>query len=310
MKKASLILACFLGLSLASCGEPEAGSETLDPSESSSLDEGGSESESSSAQAYRVILLETGPGFAVTFSSSTPDVGETVLVDVQNLMPGSRRLEGVTMNGKTLQGQRTNDPTITRFAFRMPEGKDAEVAVQAVDVYAVRPADKRLVLGDIGEGLFAAGETVSFRPATVAGYYYQNIRLLDSSIELQESEGVYAFSMPDKEVMVLADLGLLEYAVTYEKSDRYSISFPSGQAFAYQDTVAFEVLPAREQFEVSSVSVDGKVLTKRGDLYSFSMPAYPVEISVSLSIHSLSLSLVPSAHFGGTLYLDQGEEGL
>ena len=302
MKKTPWILACFLGLALASCGqESPVSSETPSDDSGSSIQ---SES-SSSSEGYRVILLETGPGFKVTLSSLTPAAGETVLVDVESLFPNSRRLESVTMNGKALDGQRTTNPSITRFAFRMPEGKDAEIAVQGVDVYAVRPADQRLVLGDVGDGLYAAGESVSFRPATVAGYYYKNIHLSDPTIELQESGGVYSFSMPSSEVMVLCDFGLLEYSVTYEKSDRYSISFPSGSTFAYQDTVAFEVLPVRDQFEVRSVEVDGNVLTGRDGLYSFSMPAYPVEISVSLLVHSLEVSLVPSAHFGGELFLDQ-----
>ena len=296
MKKTPWILACFLGLALASCEqESPVSSETPSDDSGSSIQ---SES-SSSAEGYRVILLETGPGFKVTLSSLTPAAGETVLVDVKSLFPTSRRLESVTMNGKALDGQRTTNPFITRFAFRMPEGKDAEIAVQGVDVYAVRPADQRLVLGDVGDGLYAAGESVSFRPATVAGYYYKSIHLSDPTIELQKNEGVYSFLMPSSEVMVLCDFGLLEYSVTYEKSDRYSISFPSGSTFAYQDTVAFEVLPARDQFEVRSVEVDGNVLTGRDGLYSFSMPAYPVEISVSLLVHSLEVSLVPAAHFGG-----------
>ena len=179
MKKTPWIPACFLGLALASCGqESPVSSETPSDDSGSSIQ---SES-SSSAEGYRVILLETGPGFEVTLSSLTPAAGETVLVDVKSLFPTSRRLESVTMNGKALDGQRTTNPSITRFAFRMPEGKDAEIAVQGVDVYAVRPADQRLVLGDVGDGLYAVGESVSFRSATVAGYYYKNITIQVISI--------------------------------------------------------------------------------------------------------------------------------
>lgn len=252
---------------------------------------------------YRVELPQE-KGFEITSNNATPEANATVEIYVKNLNPNARRLDALKMNGEDLVGKKTNTENVTLFTFQMPMGRNAVVTVEAVDVYAVTVSNSVkdvLSLSGIGTGLFAAGETVTFRPTTYAGFWYNEIALVDSDVTLTRDGDNYSFVMPSHLVTVTATTGENVYLVRCASDPNYSVSLEKETAVEYGARVTFRVTLNNPDLEIVSVAVDGDPLQDSAGVYAFSMPAHPVLISVTYQKVYKQITVADSDHFTASL---------
>lgn len=299
------------GTSLTSVGttsESSAPTTSIEPEPSSSPST--SSISSIPVETFEVVLPNDVAGVSITASNLTPEAGEEVSLYVTTTAPESRRVDAVKVNGETLQGTASDTAHCMIYTFTMPSGRNAAVTVEAVDVYAVGVADSvqaYLSLAGIGNGLFAAGETVTFTPTTFAGYWYKYVAVVEEDVILTpvENSGAYTFTMPSHAVTITAVTGENVYAVTYDSTDgNYSINISNGKTYAIGSTVTFTVTSRGYDSKITGVRVEGQLLEPDADTtntYSFVMPTYPVEISVDYDLMYRSFTTVSSDHFDASL---------
>ena len=292
---------------LSACGK-QADSSTLEPSSTGDLPPS-----SIVEETYEVILPNV-EGFEITANTLQPETGEQVEVYVKNILPETRRLENLSMNGESLQALPTNQSHTTLYQFVMPAKQNANITIEAVDVYRVTVASSLthvLSLANIGNGLFKEGETVTFTPTTYAGYYYQDIVALDNDVTLQRDGEVYSFTMPAHVVTISATTGQNVYLVRYDDTDsNYSLSIENGYAAAFNSRVSFKVTLNHVDLRLTDVKVDGMVLSPYAELsYNFVMPAHPVQIEVAYETLYKQIEIESSEHFLAVLTTKTTEDG-
>lgn len=303
----SFVVFIFTLVALSACGKP-ADSSTMEPSST------GDFPPSSIVEETYEVILPSVEGFEISANTLQPKVGEKVEVYVKNILPESRRLESLSMNGESLQGVHTNQSHTTLYQFVMPAKQNANITIEAVDVYRVTVAaslTRVLSLANIGDGLFAEGEMVTFTPTTYAGYYYQDIVAVDSDVTLQKDGDVYSFIMPAHVVTISATTGQNVYLVLYDDTDsNYSLSIENGYSALFNSRVSFKVTLHSVDLRLSEVKVDGEVLTPYAELsYHFVMPAHPVHIEVIYETLYKQIEAEDSEHFIAVLSTKTTEDG-
>ena len=260
-------------------------------------------STSVSVEEFHVELPQEN-GFEITSNHTAPEADTTVEIYVKNLNPNARRLDALKLNGDALIGKRTNAEDVMIFTFKMPAGRNAVITVEAVDVYAVTVSTSvkdALSLSGIGDGLYAAGETVTFRPTTYAGFWYNEIALVDSDVTLTRDGDNYSFVMPAHLVTVTATTGENVYLVRCVQDPNYSVSLERETVMEHGSQVSFRVTLNDPDLEIVAVTIDGESLQDSSGVYTFSMPAHPVLISVSYHKVYKQITVVDSDHFSASL---------
>lgn len=260
-------------------------------------------SDTTSVEEYRLILPNVS-GFEVTASKEHPVAGEEVQIYVKNISPSTRRADNVKMNGDSLEASYTNDKNTKVYTIQMPANEDAQIEIEAVDVYKVLVTTEikdQLCLDGIGEGVFAEHETVRFRPATFAGYSYLNVVSIDDDVTLTNEGGYYSFEMPAHLVTIGAEIVQNVYSVHYETSYDYEILMENDSFKTFGSSVSFQVVSKHVDKEVSKVMVDQIELTGSEGTYSFTMPAHSVSLSIEMKTVYKDITVQNSDHFKGTL---------
>lgn len=273
-------------------------SENLD---SSNLSE--SISSSSTEDVYRVILPND-KGFEFILSEKQPRPETKVTLIVKNLNADSRRLDALLLNGTSLVEKNTNEKNTTIFEFIMPKDTNAVITIEVVDVYAVMVSSivsSYLSLSGIGNGLFAEGETVNFVPTSFAGYWYKDIQVLNSDVELMRDGNMYSFVMPASLVTITATTGENVYMIHTEENPNYELSLMKDAVAAFGSVVSFRVNLINPDLSITNVIVDEDILEEVDGVYSFVMPSYPVTISVNYEVIYKKISVIPSEHFDASL---------
>lgn len=311
MKKIrNFVISMIALVTLVACG----GTGNSTPTGTSTPSIGDSSSSSPLENEYKVVLPEV-EGFEISVNTLKPTAGETVELYVKNLVPQTRRLEGIRVNGQNLPGACTDQGHTQMYTFTMPANQDAVVTLEAVDVYLVT-VDSRLAnvlsLVGIGEGLFAEGETVSFTPTTYAGFYYQNVVAVDNDVEFEKENEVYTFVMPAHMVTITATTGENVYLIRYDSTDtNFSLNIENGYPATFGSRVSFKVTLQNPDLQLTQVKVDGEELAPYAAFsYQFVMPAHPVLIEVLYETLYKQITVEDSQHFTATLAttITDGEE--
>lgn len=235
-------------------------------------------------------------GFSFELVNPEVQLGETAQVAVVNLHPGEKKILSFTVDGNEIAGQPCGVPNVQLYSFPLRSPVPIISAI-AAEVKAVRSADSRLILGDLGEPYFAAGESVVFSAGTIPGYTLTSLTVLSGNVDLKNNEGVYSFTMGDEEVLLSGSFYKNHYPITYASSEAYAVSFASGAFYEFEDAVAFTVTPASSDYSIAAVKANGKALEKFGDFYLFDMPACPVELTIETIQNYKVVEILDSEHY-------------
>lgn len=170
-------------------------------------------------EEHKVVLPEI-DGLSIRASKLTPEEGEEVTLYLST--GSSKRLDAVTLNGSSLEIKESNQKGTKICKFAMPANADAVIDATVVDVYAITVADAvKDSFGIVCDVTSAAkDETVTFKPASYAGYWYKAVVALEDDVALQPNEdGSYSFTMPGHSVTLSATTGENVYAVTWDTED-------------------------------------------------------------------------------------------
>lgn len=170
-------------------------------------------------EEHKVVLPEI-DGLSIRASKLTPEEGEEVTLYLST--GSSKRLDAVTLNGSSLEIKESNQKGTKICKFAMPADADAVIDATVVDVYSITVADAvKDSFGIVCDVTSAAeGETVTFKPATYAGYWYKAVVALEDDVALQpKDDGSYSFTMPGHSVTLSATTGENVYAVTWDTED-------------------------------------------------------------------------------------------
>jgi hypothetical protein len=121
------------------------------------------------------------------------------------------------------------------------------------------------------------GETVSFTVEANVGYTLGKVTL--DGVELTPVDGVYTFTMPNNEVTVDVETTKNVYAIT-EASSNCLTTLPSSAT--YGDEISFTVT-GNTGYKVDSVAIADTVLEAVDGVYTFTMPAENVTVSIETS---------------------------
>ena len=281
MKKSALVfsLICLIGLS--SCGHNRVDDDPIETPDNPDNPDKPDEpiEEPDKPIKYKVTLDKEVPGFNVVFSNDYPKENEKVLIYIVNDVSTLKRIKEVRANDEVLTGKVTKDLTV--YEFIMPKEKNVTVYLEVEEVYKVISTDENLVLSNIGDGYFAEGDIVSFIPATTAGYYYKDIVCFTPGVELTRDNEVYSFVMPSEMVSIGATTGKNSYPIIYSASPYYSVSIDSGTYFEFEETVNLKIEGINSDYLVNEVTLNGEILNKTNEFYSFTMPSFPCELEIS-----------------------------
>lgn len=266
-------------------------------------------------EEHKVVLPEI-DGLSIRASKLTPEEGEEVTLYLST--GSSKRLDAVTLNGSPLEIKESNQKGTKICKFAMPADADAVIDATVVNVYAITIDDAvKDSFGIVCDVTSAAkDETVTFKPASYAGYWYKAVVALQDDVALQPNEdGSYSFTMPGHSVTLSATTGENVYAVTWDTADcsvsayRYvpSSSDPEkmlmsylkqGEAVPVGEEIHFTVKDSGYYKVVDKVFFNDNELTKNdAGEYVVSMPAYPVNLDVTTKDHIRYLSCEGSEHF-------------
>ena len=109
--------------------------------------------------------------------------------------------------------------------------------------------------------------------------------------------------MPNSLVTIGAEVGENIYTVSHNEADPvYSLTLDNDYAALFDSRVQFKVNFVSNDYEVESVIVDNNTLSPSSTgVYSFMMPAYPVEIEVNYNKVYKEFTVVNSNHYGAEL---------
>lgn len=270
-------------------------------------------------EEHKVVLPEI-DGLSIRASKLTPEEGEEVTLYLST--GSSKRLDAVTLNGSSLEIKESNQKGTKICKFAMPADADAVIDATVVNVYAITVDDAvKDSFGIVCDVTSAAeGETVTFKPASYAGYWYKAVVALEDDVALQPNEdGSYSFTMPGHSVTLSATTGENVYAVTWDTEDcnvRVYRLVPStsnpdnmlqsylslGDAVPVGTELHIKVSDSGKRRTVDKVHFNGAELAKNSDdEYIVTMPTYPVNVDVTMKDHIRYLSYEDSEHFSVSL---------
>ena len=267
-------------------------------------------------EEYKVYLPEIS-GLSIRASKLEPEEGEEVTLYLST--SASRRLDAVSVNGTSLEIMESNQKGTKICKFKMPAKQDAVVEATVVDVYAIRVDDAvKDYFGIVCDVTSAAeGETVTFKPASYAGYWFRAVTTLEEDVVLQPNEdGSYSFKMPGHVVTLSAITGESVYAVTWDSegisrmSAYYYTPHPTdpertmtnylsqGDAVPVGTVVYLKITDTGYLKSVDKVGINGNELTmnENGE-YVITMPTYPIHFDVTLKDHIRYVSCDSSDHY-------------
>ncbi|MFA6830293.1 MAG: hypothetical protein WCR67_06315, partial [Bacilli bacterium] len=129
------------------------------------------------------------------------------------------------------------------------------------------------------------GETITFKvTVTDTAKIIQSVKYNTTELTANEN-GVYSFTMPSREVSITVTLRdkPVTYAITASTSDDYSITDLSATNSVAGSEITFKVTVNSSDKSIKSVKANSVSCVKKGELYSFTMPAEAVTIAVELS---------------------------
>lgn len=267
-------------------------------------------------EEYKVYLPEIS-GLSIRASKLEPEEGEEVTLYLST--SASRRLDAVSVNGTSLEIMESNQKGTKICKFKMPAKQDAVVETTVVDVYAIRVDDAvKDYFGIVCDVTSAAeNETVTFKPASYAGYWFRAVTTLEDDVVLQPNEdGSYSFKMPRHAVTLSAITGESVYAVTWDSeginrmSAYYYTPHPTdpertmtnylsqGDAVPVGTVVYLKISDTGYVKQVDKVGIHGNELTmnENGE-YVITMPTYPIHFDVTLKDHIRYVSCDSSDHY-------------
>ncbi len=293
-----------------SSAEESSSEESVSSEEASSSQEEESSSQASDSSAtsdtepvsYKVVLPHEIDGIKIEASSLKPAANEKVRVFVKNTVQKSKRIDALTMNGQSLEGKYSNQPGVVVYEFFMPEGEDAQIEVEVVDVYEIKvdeEVSEYLTLNFETPEVAAEGEQVSFKVAAYSGFWFKYVEAVEDDVILTEEDGLYSFTMPAHQVTITAETGNSVYAVEAKNTDFYQFNgITDGQTFAVGEKVEFSVSKLGPDTVITKVFVDSTELeAEQNGNYSFVMPAYGVTLKAEYEIVARNVKAVSTDHF-------------
>ena len=285
----------------SSSQEEETSSQTSDSSVTSDIE----------PESYKVILPDEIDGIEIEASSLKPAANEEVRLFVKNTVQESKRVDEIKMNDTILEGYHSTEANVAIYKFNMPTDSDAVIAAKVVDVYAIKIDDEvkdYLTLDySITPRVAAEGETVQFKVASFAGYWFKYVTLVENDVILSEQDGIYSFTMPAHAVTITATTGTKVFKVNLKTGDDEAddaqyyrfVGLQDEQAFVYGSMVRFTVESTNPDIKITKVLLDGQELTLTDEAveYSFSMPAYDVNLSAEWDTEYRNVVGKNSDHF-------------
>ncbi len=270
--------------------------------ESSSQTSDSSVTSDTKPESYKVVLPDEIDGIEIEASSLEPAANEKVRVFVKNTVQKSKRIDDLTMNGQSLEGKYSNQPGVVVYEFSMPEGEDAQIDIEVVDVYEIKvdeEVSEYLTLNFETPEVAAEGEQVSFKVAAYSGFWFKYVDAVEDDVILTEEDGLYSFTMPAHQVTITAETGNSVYAVEAKNTDFYQFNgITDGQTFAVGEKVEFSVSKLGPDTVITKVFVDSTELeADQSGYYSFIMPAYGVTLKAEYEIVARNVKAVSTDHF-------------
>lgn len=269
-------------------------------------------------ESCKVILPTNIPGIQFSVNNENPSAFENVTLSVRVTSYLSKRIDKITMNGVVLNGYSSSDENTTYYNFTMPLGENAMIDADIVDVYQIKIADEvkdYLTLDyNITPRVAAAGETVQFKVASFAGYWFKSVTVEDNDVVLTEQGNIYSFTMPAHDVTITATTGEQVYALHLKTADEEAedakyyrfVGIQDGQAFAVGSQVKFTIETTNVDYKINQVLLEEKELALVEDAveYSFIMPAYDVNLACLWDIDYRDVVGAQSAHYQAVLTTD------
>ncbi len=267
---------------------------------------------------HKVILPTNIPGIQFSVNNDNPKAYENVTLSVHATSYLSKRVDKITMNGMILNGYSSSDQNITYYNFAMPLNEDAVIEAEVVDVYQIKIADEvkdYLALDySITPRVAAEGETVQFKVASYAGYWFKSVTIAEDDVILTEQENIYSFTMPAHDVTITAITGEQAYALHLKTADEDAedakyyrfVGIQDGQAFTAGSEVKFTVETTNVDYKINQVLLEDKELSLVEDAveYSFIMPAYDVDLACLWDVDYREVVGAKSAHYQAVLTTD------
>lgn len=166
----------------------------------------------------------------------------------------------------------------------------------------------------IADTTVTIGDTVSLHVFPDEGYELEELKVMAGDVEIpctKVSDSLWAFTMPEENVSIIAKFGKIKYAVEISEMSHGTIPDAAVQA-GEGDTVTLKAVPDRG-YEVKSFVVKEKAsnteleVTPTEEGYCFTMPAGAV--TVKATFRKLSYSVTGEQSANGSLELSQTEAG-
>lgn len=196
--------------------------------------------------------------------------------------------EGFTLESITVTDENGNavpldlwDDQVTA-QFTMPSTAVTVDAIFSDDVHAVQVATSQHGSISVEKLRYRAGETVAVTVSAESGYELKHLNVMPASGAVQDAAATLSFLMPDCDVYLTADFGVIYYPLTMSDDGHGSVT--AGRDSAVQgDTVTLTVSP-KTGYTLDTLTAT----TEGGDNVTvsnnqFTMPAAPVTVYAAFS---------------------------
>lgn len=164
-------------------------------------------------------------------------------------------------------------------------GGQSTSSTAPVGEYAINVSASSKVQYTINKTSAKAGETIILNIVSVAsGYDISNVVLNGENLTSDASGKKYSFIMPAKECQINILVSISAYNVSVSAPDgiKYTLSSSSAKPGS---TVTFTITEVPASYSISSVTMNGSVLSGSNNVYSFTMPNRQADIIVKVSVN-------------------------
>lgn len=196
--------------------------------------------------------------------------------------------EGFTLESITVTDENGNavpldlwDDQVTA-QFTMPSTAVTVDAIFSDDVHAVQVATSQHGSISVEKLRYRAGETVAVTVSAESGYELKHLNVMPASGAVQDAAATLSFLMPDCDVYLTADFGVIYYPLTMTDDGHGSVT--AGRDSAVQgDTVTLTVSPKTGYTldTLTATTEGGENVTVSNN--QFTMPAAPVTVYAAFS---------------------------
>ena len=161
------------------------------------------------------------------------------------------------------------------YTFTMP-ADDVTVSIQtSKNVYTITESSSNCVTTLPASATY--GDEVSFTVTGNTGYKVDSVAIADTALEAVD--GVYTFTMPAENVTVSIETSKIDYTISQNGSN-FTSTLPASAT--YEEVVSFTVT-GNTGYKVDSVAIADTVLEAVDGVYTFTMPAENVTVSIETS---------------------------